>query len=257
VDILAGLEVACFDLFDTLVRVDTTRLPSVRWNGSEMRSTIPILHERVFAPRGVAEDVLLAALRALWSEVNAELRAEPAAPEGPWPEIPAVEKYRRLGRRLALGSESELDALAREVADVHHAALVAAAEPLPGAREVLARVRRRGLRTALVSNWDHAAAGPAMLARTGLAELLDHVVISEAVGVRKPDPRIFRAALAPFGVAPEAALHVGDLARSDAWGAGRLGFRTVWINPAGAAWPEAGHAPTLVVASISDLAAQL
>jgi putative hydrolase of the HAD superfamily len=114
-------------------------------------------------------------------------------------------------------------------------------------------VRARGLRTALVSNWDHAAAGPKLLARTGLAELLDHVVISEAVGVRKPDPRIFRAALAPFGAAPAAALHVGDLARGDAWGAGRLGFRTVWINPGGGAWPEAEHPPTLVVADLVEL----
>ncbi len=256
-DLLAGLEVACFDLFDTLVRVDTSRLPSVRWNGSEMRSTIPILHARVFAPRGVAEDALLAALRALWSEVNAELRAEPAAPDGPRPEIPAVEKYRRLGRRLALGDDAEIEALAREVADVHHAALVAAAEALPGARAALARVRARGLRTALVSNWDHAAAGPAMLERTGLADLLDHVVISEAVGARKPDPRIFRAALAPFRAAPAAALHVGDLARSDAWGAGRLGFRTVWINPTGAAWPEPEHAPMLTLPTIADLAVHL
>jgi HAD superfamily hydrolase (TIGR01509 family) len=253
VDLLDGLEVACFDLFDTLVRIDTSRLPAVRWNGSEIRSTVPILHERVFAARGVAREDLVAALRALWGDLRRELDAAPASPEGPWPEIPAVEKYRRLGRRLGVADGGELDALAHEIADVHHAALTAAAEALPGAGEVLARVRARGLRTALVSNWDHAAAGPSLLARTGLAPLLDHVVISEAVGVRKPDPRIFRAALAPFGAAPAVALHVGDLAKSDAWGAGRLGFRTVWINREGGDWPEPEHRPALAVGRIGDL----
>ena len=40
----------------------------------------------------------------------------------------------------------------------------------------------------LVSNWDHARAGSAMLSQTRLGPLLDHVVISEAVGFRKPRP---------------------------------------------------------------------
>jgi putative hydrolase of the HAD superfamily len=256
VDLLDGLEVACFDLFDTLVRIDTSRLPAVRWNGSEIRSTVPVLHERVFAARGVAREDLVAALRALWTELRElreELKEEPASPDGPWLEIPAVEKYRRLGRRLGIAADAELDALAREIADVHHATLLAAAEALPGAAEVLARVRARGLRTALVSNWDHAAAGPPLLARTGLAALLDHVVISEAVGVRKPDPRIFRAALAPFDAEPAAALHVGDLASADAWGAGRLGFRTVWINRDGVPWPEPDPRPHVAIARIGDL----
>jgi putative hydrolase of the HAD superfamily len=106
----------------------------------------------------------------------------------------------------------------------------------------------------LVSNWDHARAGSAMLAQTRLAPLLDHVVISEAVGVRKPHPKIFEEALAPSGAAPQAALHVGDMAKADAWGAGRLGFRTVWIDLGKEGWPDTFvPAPSLTVASLTDL----
>jgi len=256
-DLLDGVEVACFDLFDTLVHIDTSRLPVVRWDGAEVRSTIPILHERLFAARGVSLERLVEAIGAMWREVREELRSGEARGEERWPEIPALEKYRRVAARLELGGGAEIEDLVRRVAELHHGALVGAAAAVEGAAAVLARVRERGLRTALVSNWDHAPAAPAMLARAGLAELLDHVVISEAVGARKPDPRIFRAALDRFGAPPGAALHVGDLARSDAWGAGRLGFRTVWINRSGEAWPEAEHPPTLTVARLADLLGHL
>ena len=39
-------------------------------------------------------------------------------------------------------------------------------------------VRARGIPTVLISNWDHARAGQAMLEATGLAERLDHVGLS-------------------------------------------------------------------------------
>lgn len=250
-----GVEVACFDLFDTLIRIDLRRLPAVTWQGNEVRSTIPILHERLFKPRGVSLERLVEAIRDMWMEVRAELDRLDEARE--WPEVPAVEKYRRVARRLGLEEEDAVETLVREVAELHHGTLISCAEPVEGAADALARARAAGARTALVSNWDHANAGPAMLERTRLADGLDHVVISEAVGIRKPDPRIFQAALEPFGTEAENALHVGDLARSDAWGAGRLGFRTVWINPGAKPYPEAEHPPTLTVASMLELLEQL
>ena len=50
--LLEGIEVACFDLFDTLIRIDTSRLPAVEWEGRSLRSSIPIVHARHFAGRG-------------------------------------------------------------------------------------------------------------------------------------------------------------------------------------------------------------
>jgi HAD superfamily hydrolase (TIGR01509 family) len=252
-DLFAGVEVACFDLFDTLIRIDTARLPVVRWGGGEIRTTLPIVHERIFAERGVPLDRLVDAVRSMWMEVRKELNREGGSEDERYAEVAAVEKYRRMLREMRSVEEHEVDAVARQVADTHHATLVSAAFPVEGAREVLERVRARGCRTALVSNWDHADAGPAMLAQTGLAELLDHVAISEAVGVRKPHRRIFEDALAAFDAAPERALHVGDLARPDAWGAGRLGMKTVWINAAGKPYPEDEHRPTLVVSRLAEL----
>ena len=52
-------------------------------------------------------------------------------------------------------------------------------------------------------------------------------VFSSEVGVRKPDPRIFRRALDALGVEPENALFVGDRLYEDVLGAARAGMRTV------------------------------
>jgi putative hydrolase of the HAD superfamily len=257
-DLLDGVEVACFDLFDTLIHIDTERLPPVEWDGRSVRSTIPILHERIFAPRDIALEELVRTLRAMWGELRAERRSELGSDDERWRETPAVEKYRRMLGSFEAIPEEEVEELAEEVAHVHHESLVSVAVPAEGAGELLARVRARGVLTVLVSNWDHARAGSAMLAQTGLAELLDHVVISEAVGLRKPHPKIFEEALAPFDAAPASALHVGDLAEPDAWGAGRLGFKTVWIDRKREGWPERLHPqPSLTVSRLADLLERL
>ena len=256
--LLDGVRVACFDLFDTLIRVRSERLPETRFGERKVRSTVPLLHERLFARRGIAFPVLAATLRELWGELQAELKAAEGPEDERLREIPAVVKYRRLLERLEGVEASEIPELAEQIASLHHALLVEASEAVEGAPELLDAVRAQGIPTVLVSNWDHARAGKAMLEATGLAGRLDHVVISEAVGVRKPHPKLFELALAPFDGRPEAALHVGDLAEADAWGAGRLGFRTVWIDRAGEGWPaRLGEAPTLTVSRLADLLERL
>jgi HAD superfamily hydrolase (TIGR01509 family) len=251
---LDGIEVACFDLFETLVTVDTRDLPHVDFDGTSVRSTIPLLHERFFASRGVALDDLVRGMRSMWIEVRKELRRTDGTEDERLREISSAEKFGRLVAELGVARGDEAEALADEVATHHHAVLISAACALDGAREVLAAVRERGIPTVLVSNWDHADAGPAMLAQTGLSELLDHVVISEAVGLRKPHRRLFELALEHTHAKPEEAIHVGDLAKPDAWGAARLGFRTVWIDKNQDGWPTGlGGAPTLTVGRIAEL----
>jgi HAD superfamily hydrolase (TIGR01509 family) len=221
---------------------------------TRIRSTIPILHERLFAERGVTLEELTDALRRTWTEVRAELKREDGSEDERLREIPATSKYRRLLEQLGGIDRDAVPGLAGEIAELHHAALVAASEAIEGAPDLLDAVRARGIPTVLISNWDHAAAGQAMLESTGLADRLDHVVISETVGLRKPHPRLFELAIEPFAAAPETALHVGDLAEADAWGAGRLGFRTVWIDKENEGWPaELDGAPALTVARLAEL----
>ncbi len=73
----------------------------------------------------------------------------------------------------------------------------------------------------------------------GLAPLFAVMVDSQRVGVEKPDPAIFRAALDPLGAAPETTLFVGDSLPRDREGARRMGMDFVWIAPAATQQAEA------------------
>lgn len=66
-----------------------------------------------------------------------------------------------------------------------------------------------------------------LLAGEGLLEHFGGWAFSDEVGHYKPSPQIFEAALAALGAAPEEAMHVGDLRRTDIAGAAALGMRTV------------------------------
>ena len=90
-------------------------------------------------------------------------------------------------------------------------------EVAPGTRPMLAELKRRGLKLAVISNWDQRL--PLLLERLDLADPFDTFAISAIVGVEKPHPRIFETALAALGVAAGEALHVGDSRLDDVEGA--------------------------------------
>jgi FMN phosphatase YigB (HAD superfamily) len=78
--------------------------------------------------------------------------------------------------------------------------------PYADAAGVLAELRDRGVRTALVSNIGFDVRP--ILARHGL--VLDELVLSYEVGIQKPDARIFTHACALLGTEPARAVMVGD-----------------------------------------------
>ena len=72
----------------------------------------------------------------------------------------------------------------------------------------------------------------------GLEEFVDALVVSEEVGVSKPDPAIFRVALDRLHVRAEEAVMVGDSWAADVEGALGAGIHAIWFNPAGAPVPN-------------------
>lgn len=94
--------------------------------------------------------------------------------------------------------------------------------------EVLAALRGRGVRLGVLSNAPSNL--PLFLDRLGITPLVDFAVVSAIEGVRKPDRRIFAAALERAGVEPAAALHVGDMYLEDILGGGAAGVRTLLIE---------------------------
>lgn len=100
--------------------------------------------------------------------------------------------------------------------------------PYPDTAEVLGGLRRRGIRTAVVSNiaFDVRPA----FTRIGADVHVDEFVLSFEVGSVKPDPRIFETALERVGVAPADAVMVGDSDEADG-GARALGCGFVLVDP--------------------------
>jgi putative hydrolase of the HAD superfamily len=116
---------------------------------------------------------------------------------------------------------------------------------MPGTRAALDRLRAAGLRLGVVSNSDGRV--EEALAAAGIRDRFDVILDSALVGVEKPDPAIFRAALTTLGVAPEEALHVGDLYDVDVVGARAAGIEAILLVPAAAApGPECRRVESLV-----------
>ena len=133
----------------------------------------------------------------------------------------------------ALGVDSPEREVVLEAA-WHAAGLEDGAAMLDGADATLAYLAERGVRRALVCDTGFNSSGVVrqLLARHGLLDGLEVLVFSDEAGVPKPNPHVFRLALDPFGIAPEHALHVGDLRRTDVGGARALGMKSVRIRAA-------------------------
>ena len=101
---------------------------------------------------------------------------------------------------------------------------------LPGADELVASLRGRGLRVGVVSNWSEAL--PGLLEGLGLGARLDFVVVSALEGCEKPEVEIFQRALARAGVPAAEALHAGDDPVKDVQGARAAGILPVLVGPA-------------------------
>jgi putative hydrolase of the HAD superfamily len=92
----------------------------------------------------------------------------------------------------------------------------------------LSRLRAAGLRLGVVSNSDGRV--EQALEAAGLRDYFDVVLDSALIGVEKPDPRIFLAALDALGVTAEEALYVGDLYEVDIIGARAAGMEAVLLG---------------------------
>lgn len=101
-----------------------------------------------------------------------------------------------------------------------------------GAGELLEFLRSRGIATGILSN-GFADVQHRKIARAGLGGLIDITVLSDDIGVNKPDRRLFAHAqrLTAWPDDPKAHLMIGDNPATDIGGALGAGWNAVWYNP--------------------------
>ena len=101
----------------------------------------------------------------------------------------------------------------------------------PDAGPALARLRARGVRTAILSNGESAMLVDAVRA-AGIGVQLDGLWSVDDVGVFKPHPAVYALVVEGFGVDVRDVAFVSSN-RWDVAGAAAFGFRAVWVNRAG------------------------
>ncbi len=129
--------------------------------------------------------------------------------------------------------------------------LMDAYQTLDAFPEVLARLRRMGIRIAILSNGT-----PAMLdglcAAAGIAGLVDAVLSVEEVGVYKPHAKVYKLAVDRLGLKPRDILFHSSNGW-DAWAASAFGMRVVWCNRYGEPPERLPGRPDFEVKSLAEL----
>ncbi len=122
---------------------------------------------------------------------------------------------------------------------------------MPHAAEVLSELSRR-VPLVLLSN-GIASVQRSRLGISGLQPLFRDILISEEVGLSKPDPRIFHLALQRLGRSRRQVLCVGDSPTADIAGARGAGLDSCWFAYPGMSYPHDQPQPDYVIADLRAL----
>lgn len=138
------------------------------------------------------------------------------------------EVFGRLQAELA--ASTGLVASPSELEEVYVRSRMSHQRVLPGALELLADLRARGLRVGVLSNTAFSReAMDAYLRAQGLLAAIDVVSYSSEIGWRKPRVQAFRAALSRLGARPAETAFVGDNPEADIAGAINAGISAIWL----------------------------
>ena len=121
----------------------------------------------------------------------------------------------------------------------------------PQTQEILAQLKTRH-RLAVVSDAQSAFGLPELRA-VGLADYFAPIIISGDYGYRKPDARLFQAALTELQVSPAEAIFVGNDRFRDVLGARQVGMKTILFCPNGNSGGSAETEPDYILYQYADL----
>jgi HAD superfamily hydrolase (TIGR01509 family) len=205
-------ELLCLDAGNTVIFLDHARLAElVRAAGRDVTAEVLVRTE--------GEAKVLAETNELL-EVPWKYRDRPGAVG--WGKMVGT-----IAQRAGLATP-EVSALLDAAWPLHEAKNLWSKVP-EGLGEALDAIRALGVKVAIISNSEGML--DRLFADLDILRHFDLVVDSGKVGVEKPDPRIFQVALDHFRVAPERALHLGDMFATDILGARAAGIRHALIDP--------------------------
>lgn len=102
--------------------------------------------------------------------------------------------------------------------------------PMPGVHDVLDDLRREGFKLGIISNAGDDDNVQRLVDNAEVRTYFEPIVVSAAVGIRKPAERIFEMVLEEWGFAPQEVVMVGDTLRADILGAQWAGLHHIWLT---------------------------
>jgi putative hydrolase of the HAD superfamily len=192
-------------------------------------------------------------------EVRAEyyriMDVQRKASQEQYPEFNVVELFREfLNQRLpaqGIIPPSKLKWLPLFLAEAYRGISRNRLQLYPGVLDVLNELRPR-YKLAAISDAQSAWCLPEMRA-VGIDGYFDPIIVSGDVGYRKPDPRLFAAALTALRVAPENVLFVGNDMFRDVYGAKQCGIKTVFFSSNQGTKQAEGVKPDYIIYQFSEM----
>jgi len=214
-EILEGIKALSFDFWYTIGRYETEE----EWKRQDQIRVKEF--KQILAERGV--EISKSQIGCTLQDVGAECEAERLKTEMEISSREVVSRFlTRLGiRKQIAGGLSEL------LRSFDEALLKVTIVAEPQAIEVLAELKRRGYTLALLSNTSHGHIIRRIMDREGLSPFFDHLLYTDEIGPRKPNPQAFRILLDRVDTEPKETAHIGDRLELDVLGARRSGIRSI------------------------------
>ncbi len=104
-------------------------------------------------------------------------------------------------------------------------------QPMPALHAVLDELQDEGRMLGIISNAGDAENVQRLIDKVGIRDYFDPIIISAAIGIRKPDPRPFEMVLEQWQVTPDSIVMIGDRLEADILGAQNTGMHQIWLKP--------------------------
>ena len=210
------------------------------WNGAEHKALQDIYaHYHLDALYATPEDYIAA-----YKPYNLELWGMYGRGEVTKEKLHFERFFKPIERIEARGERRE--ELAHEMGDVFLQLTNKYFSVLPDAAEVVRELAKRYPLTIISNGFKEVQYYK--FAHSGLAECFAHTIISEEVGINKPQPEIFRIALQMNGVTADEAVMIGDSYSSDIAGAKNAGIDQIWLHEG-----ETDETATFIVPKLKDV----
>jgi putative hydrolase of the HAD superfamily len=230
-----------FDVNGTLIDIETDE-----WMEEAYRAIAHFLtYQGIALHRGEVRD--------LYFQI---MKEQFAASKEIYPEFDVVAVWREVLRRNATGYSRSLKPekllqMPLFLAELQRGISRKRLAPFPQTPEVLAELKTR-YRLSVVSDAQSVYGLPELRA-AGLAEYFAPIIISGDYGYRKPDARLFQAALTQLNVRAEEAIFVGNDRFRDIQGARQVGMKTILFCPQGASKGSPESEPDYILYRYADL----